>query len=230
MVSFGAYWVDLDGEILSEWNRPTRILETPREIYAYFSSLTETAPLWSLWDKVYKRSLFENNFEWPDITSADDYYINAQTYANAKKFMTLNKKFYYYVKNPNSIVNVKISRRRYENLVKVYDLTINLTANKFPEFLPEALYRKIEITQHVFLSYLNLRGGDKNERKEILKQSAKLMREDLRKLNSTLKTQGRELDKYNFKTRVHLWMAANVPGLYEIYLKSRLKLHALTGI
>ncbi|MBQ9896227.1 MAG: hypothetical protein IJM40_02805, partial [Synergistaceae bacterium] len=59
---------------------------------------------------------------------------------------------------------------------------------------------------------------------------AKLMREDLRKLNSTLKTQGRELDKYNFKTRVHLWMAANVPGLYEIYLKSRLKLHALTGI
>ena len=227
MVQFGFYLVDLDGKILQEFCQPDFKAESRRESFKYFSA---SAAWYSVWSKVYKRSLFEN-IEWPPNRTAADYGLSAQTFARAEKFININKIFYYYVKNPDSITQVEFKNKsRKDDLIMSYDFVINFTAKTFPEFLPEALYRKIEIMQHVFTSYLNLRGGDTSEHQEILKQSAKLMREDLRKLNSELKTQGRELDKYNFKARIYLWMNAHCPRFYEFYLTTRLKIHELTGI
>ena len=228
MVMFGCYVIEPDGNILQEFKWPEIVINKPENIFAYFAKTKD--PTWSMWSKVYKRGIFED-IEWPKINMSEDYFISAQLFAKAQKFASMDKIFYYYVQQPDSLCHQPYTNSvKRSDIIQAHNSVIELTSNKFPEFLPEALYRKIEITQHVFLSYLNLRGGDKNERKEILKQSAKLMREDLRKLNSTLKTQGRELDKYNFKTRIYLWMNAHCPRFYEFYLTTRLKIHELTGI
>ncbi|MBQ9581825.1 MAG: glycosyltransferase family 2 protein [Synergistaceae bacterium] len=226
MLQFGFYSVDLNGKIFQEFCQPDFKTESRRESFKYFS---ERAAWYSVWSKVYKRSLFEN-IGWPPNKTAADYCLSAQTFSRAERFININKIFYYYVKNPESITQVEFKNKsRKDDLIMSYDFVINFTAKNFPEFLPEALLRKIVIMQHVFTSYLKL-NCDKLERKEILNQTSKLMREDYNRLKAELKKQGRKPENYNLKTSFHAWMSANVPGLYEIYLKSRLKLHALTGI
>lgn len=58
MVQFGIKLVNLYGKILSLWQHDAKIFNQTEEIYKYF--MTNPVPTWNVWDKVYKRNLFEN--------------------------------------------------------------------------------------------------------------------------------------------------------------------------
>ena len=230
-VRFGFYLVTPTGEIISE-DKPKKFeSDNTHDSFAYY--IKNDSPAWNLWDKVYKRILFDG-IDWPDLKMTEDYYVSAQLFAKTQKFMTIDKVFYYYLKNPSNISHIPFqSKSRRDTITKTSELTVNFTVNNFPEFLPEILSRRIDFINAIFTSYLNL-NINSSERNEILKHTAQLMLTDCNKLILELKRQGRELyyssKIYNFKTRVYFLLAAKAPRLYEFYLNARMKLHELTGI
>ena len=202
MAQFGFYDADLDGKIIGKWHRENMTFNSPDEAYRYF--MTNKVLTWPLVDKVYKRSLFEN-IEWPKISMMEDYYISAQLFAKAQKFMTIDEYLYYYVKNPASLCHSNNNINAGNEVLSAVDFVINLTQNKFPDVLPEAIARKILYTAN----------SDAN---------------DYKRIKAELKKQGRSKIFLGLKQKIHLWMLTHCPNFYKIYLRTRLKIHALTGI
>lgn len=68
----------------------------------------------SLWNKIFKRSLFEEDIKWPKLNMGEDGAINIQLILKAKSIKHISKPLYHYYINPNSTIN----RRGKEDYLK----------------------------------------------------------------------------------------------------------------
>ena len=139
MVQFGYYEVTPDGKILNERSSRDLKLYSPREIFKYFIT-GQTNP--AVWNKIYKREIFDG-VEWPKINMAEDCCISSQTFAKAQSLVSINQNFYYYVQLSESIVHRPYDKSKRQDILTAFDFVINLTGQKFPEFLPEAIALKL---------------------------------------------------------------------------------------
>ena len=233
MVQFGYYDVTTDGKILGEHKlRPVKF-ENTRDSFKNFASII-IDHLTLLWDKVYKRELFEN-LEWPKVSYTEDYCTDGQLFAKAGKFMSIEDIFYYHTRNPDSVCNSKVlNKQRIEDLITGANFVYSFTEKAMPEFLPEILYYSYYLAYNNFTNIANTfyNYNIDNDHK-LIRQCYSIMNRDHKRMKQELKAQGRELycnKKLIRKTKVHLSLLIHCPSLYKFYLKTRLKIHALTGI
>ena len=228
MVQFGCYVISPDGKILMEVKWPSLILTGSYEIFSYFAKMKD--PTWSMWSKVYKRAVFEN-IEWPKINMTEDYHLSAQLFAKAQKFASIPEIFYYYVQNDASICHRPYDKSKRDDIITAYNFVIDLTQNKFPEFLPEAIARKLQAIAAILVKYVL---SNYSDRQEVMRQFTEIYQYDYKLMQTELKRQGRSLYvkdlKISRKQKIHMWLLMHCPRLYKIYLTTRLKIHALTGI
>ena len=227
MVMFGCYLVSPDGEILMEFKWPSRIFTGSYEIFANFAKTKE--PTWSMWSKVYKHRMFEN-IDWPKINMSEDYHLSAQLFAKAQKFAFIPEIFYYYVQQETSICHQPYNKSKREDIITAYNFVINLTQNKFPEFLPEIISRKLEYIAAILRNYFL---SDYSDRREVMRQFTEIYKHDYKNMKAELKRQGRSIApnlSISRNQQIHLWLLIHCQNFYKIYLTTRLKIHALTGI
>lgn len=223
IAQFGVNFVDLDGKIIKDWRRDSIMFNSSHDIYLYF--LTNIVPTWSLIDKVYKRSMLEN-LKWLKISCLEDYSVSAQIFAKAQKFITINNFLYNYVQNDNSLMH-KGSMKSDSDALSASELVVKLTHENFPEFLPEAIWHKI------VLYHINVCSAMDYSDKQIVKQNVQSLLTDYKQMSLELKKQGRKLyiaKKMKLKQNMKIWLLVYCPNLYKVYLTTRLKIHALTGI
>ena len=173
--------------------------------------------------------MFEN-IEWPKINMAEDYYISAQLFAKAQKFASISEVFYYYVNNPSSICHQPYNKSKRDDILTANNFVIDLTQNKFPEFLPEIISGQLEGIAAILLKYIL---SDYSDRREVMRQFTEIYKHDYKLMKSELKRQGRRLElkqTASLKQKIHLWLLIHCQNFYKIYLTTRLKIHALTGI
>ena len=96
IVQFGLNLVTPDGKVLGQDSPSEMRFNNTRDNFLYALTLAG-----ALWDKAYRRSMFEN-LEWAQMSYFEDSTITIQLFAHAKKFMTMQETFYYYVQNSNS--------------------------------------------------------------------------------------------------------------------------------
>ncbi|MBR1418183.1 MAG: glycosyltransferase family 2 protein, partial [Synergistaceae bacterium] len=218
-VQFGIKLVDLDGKLTDEWPRQDMTFNNSQEIYKYFL-IDKTSPTWNVWDKVYKRSLFDEDITWLKISALEDYCMSAQIFAKANKLITINKFLYNYVQRPDSTGNLqKISKAKLDDIIMAHDLVMDLTGQKFPELLPEALAREMDAVGSFAIDF-------KPEVSQAIRRSYFNMR-------STLKNCGIEFkikNAANRKELIHVHFLAHYPRFYKFYLTTRLAIKKLTGI
>ena len=226
MVQFGYYEVMPDGKILNERSSQDLKLYSPREIFKYFIT-GQTNP--AVWNKIYKREIFDG-VEWPKINMAEDCCISSQTFAKAQSLVSINQSFYYYVQQEASIVHQPYNKSKRDDIFTACNFVINLTQNKFPEFLPEAILRKLGSIEAVIANYLL---SDYSDRREVLRQFTEIYKQDYKLMKAELKRQGRSIAlkiSLRLKQKIHILLLIHCQTLYKIYLRTRLKIHALTGI
>ena len=229
IVQFGYYYIKPDGEILKTRCTPSIKLGNPHEIFKYFIT-RETEDY--VWSRVHKRSVFEN-FQWPKVSMFEDNCISVQIFIKIKKFIAIEEPLYYYVKRIGSLCNQQITNQIKDDMLQSLDFLINVTEKNFPEFLPEAIARKLGNIQGLAMSYFCL-----SDDLDMTKQLTRLYKRELKRMKAELKAQGRELyiikdindQGSSRKRKIILWLLMHCPRFYKIYLTTRLKLHALTGI
>ena len=230
MVQFGYYYIEPDGEILKTRCTPNIRLDNPREIFKYFIT-RETEDY--VWNRVYKRSVFEY-FQWPKVSMFEDNCISVQIFIKIKKFAAIEEPYYYYVKRIGSLCNQPITNQIKNDMLYSLDFLINLTEKNFPEFMPEAIMRKVNNIRGLILNYFFLNIGNE----EIINQLTGLYKKEYGRMRSELKRQGRRLyiikdisdQEIPCKQKIYFWLVTHCPKLYRTYLTARLKIHALTGI
>lgn len=136
IVQFGFTKVDDNGEVLS--NNPMKAdhFDNSDASFGYF--ITQKNCTSFLWNKVYKKSLFQE-VNWPGIYYSEDYAVLAQLYGNSESVITIKDELYYYVQHPESAVNKPFSRRKLDQ-IEAAKYVISYTKKNFPDYLPEALY------------------------------------------------------------------------------------------
>ena len=215
LAQFGIKLVNLDGELIKTWGRDDLIFNNSSDIYKYF--LTDKTPTWDMWDKVYKRNLFEN-LEWPKISALEDYCMSAQIFAKADKLITINKNFYNWLQRPDSTgQSNKLSKL--DDVLAASELVINLTLEKFPEMLPDALAREM--------------GGLSNFLLDFWPQVSQVIRKNYINMLNEFKARGIKIKAStaeNQKLLLHAHYLTTHPVLYKAYLTTRLAINKLTGI
>ena len=228
IVQFGYYEVSPDGKIIKEHRRERLEFDNAHDVFEYYSTdkyLTWKDGIWMVWDKVYKRSIFDN-IEWLQVTGPEDWCISVQLFAKVKKFMAMDELFYYYLINPAGYCLQPMTDKKREDMIKAQDFIIKVTQNNFPEFLPEALRRGLEFADGCCMFYMSQdNGADLKALQSSSREALKLYKE----LRGELKKRGDELH-FNFKHFARIWLCAYCPALAAAYLKVRLKIHELTGI
>ncbi|MBQ3626084.1 MAG: glycosyltransferase family 2 protein, partial [Synergistaceae bacterium] len=173
MVMFGCYVIEPDGNILQEFKWPEIVINKPENIFAYFAKTKD--PTWSMWSKVYKRGIFED-IEWPKINMSEDYFISAQLFAKAQKFASMDKIFYYYVQQPDSLCHQPYTNSvKRSDIIQAHNSVIKLTSNKFPEFLPEILWRRVESIYNILINYIS---QGYNGWREVTEQLLPILKQD----------------------------------------------------
>ncbi|MBR0220739.1 MAG: glycosyltransferase family 2 protein [Synergistaceae bacterium] len=227
IVQFGYYEVSPDGEIIKERRRKPAIFNNAHDVFEYYS--TEKDGTWMVWDKVYKRGMFDN-IEWLKVTGPEDWCISVQLFAKVKKFMTIDELFYYYLINPAGYCLQPMTDKKREDMIKAHDFIIKVTENNFPEFLPEALNRRLEFENGCCMFYMTLL---KDVDFKVLQRSAHDTLKTYKRLQTELKKRGNKGSdevRYNFKQLARIWLCKYCPALAVAYLKVRLKIHDLTGL
>ena len=236
-MQFGIKLVDLDGKNLGSWGREDLTFNSPQEAYQYF--LLDPVPAWNVWDKVYRREMF-NNLTWPKVSALEDYCMSAQLFAKAQKFMTINKLFYNYVQRQDSTLRLKsIAQAKHDEMITSLDLVIDLTQNKFPDLLPEALWRKILCLERIFMDYAAARENEVNDRSKNLNNLLNDIRSHYLKFHAELERQSSNIHSrpasayksiYLYKYRAKTWVFVNWPKAAVLYSKLRLKIKDLFKI
>ena len=79
------------------------------------SSLLTLHESWSVWNKMCKRSLYDNDIVYPTLAMGEDMVLTTQMVLNAQRIAVVNKALYNYFYNPNSITNVQSESSRYKH-------------------------------------------------------------------------------------------------------------------
>lgn len=88
--------------------------------------------------KIFRRELFER-IKWNDFYYSEDFALLAQLYAKAKKTITIENPFYYYVQVDNSACNRPFNNKKMDQ-IKAGKFVIRLTEDIYPQMLPYAYY------------------------------------------------------------------------------------------
>jgi len=225
IVQFGYNGVDPEGKLIASHTREAVKVNTAREALKYFLyALPENSVL--VWDKIYKRDLFEN-LEWPRLTYYEDFAANVQLFAKAKKFMAISENFYYHVIHPAAVSSAKRDdKAKILNDLNGLNFLKDFTAKTMPECMPEILYNAV--TAEIVISNIK---SDDPDTKDLINKCRGTLSRDYKLMKSELKAQRRKLNvKLNGKMRFHYLLFMHCPRLYKFYLAARLKIKALTGI
>lgn len=79
------------------------------------SSLLTMQESWSVWNKMCKRSLYDNDIVYPTLAMGEDMVLTTQMVLNAQRIAVVNKALYNYFYNPNSITKVQSESSRYNH-------------------------------------------------------------------------------------------------------------------
>lgn len=116
-----------------------------------------------IWDKLAKRNLYMKcNIIYPETSMWEDFVISTQLVINADNFGVLDKPFYYYYNNPNSICTTKSDSadlKRCENAQINLDIIAHIIQKKYPNcrFKREFLILKYEAKRKLIPMMINYR-------------------------------------------------------------------------
>ena len=79
------------------------------------SSLLTMHESWSVWNKMCKKSLYDNDIVYPTLAMGEDMVLTTQLILNAQRIAVVNKALYNYFYNPNSITHVQSESSRYKH-------------------------------------------------------------------------------------------------------------------
>ena len=221
MVQFGYRSVDEQGKIISEHHREPVKFDNERDAFKYFVYIILINSA-LVWEKVYKRAIFDN-IEWPKLSGHEDFCTSVQLFAKVKKFIAIDDVFYCHFDNLKSESRLMIeTKSKISNIIDGAKFCSNFTEKTMPELLPEMLYFLISVNTNIISLIDN---------KDIINQIRSITTRDYQRMKSELKKQNRKLYiKRDHKHGIHIWFSLHYPNLYKVYLTTRLKIHALTGI
>lgn len=79
------------------------------------SSILTIHESWSVWNKMCKRSLYDNDIVYPTLAMGEDMVLTTQLVLSAQRIAVVNKALYNYFYNPNSITKVQSESSRYKH-------------------------------------------------------------------------------------------------------------------
>ncbi|MBQ9076269.1 MAG: glycosyltransferase [Muribaculaceae bacterium] len=97
---------------------------------------------WGFPGKLYKKNIFENII-FPVETISEDYYVMAQIFLKEKIMPATDSQLYYYEKHENSLSNMNLSIRSFEEFYNVKN-TYNMIKTESPEYRCFALGNAME--------------------------------------------------------------------------------------
>ncbi|MBQ2886368.1 MAG: glycosyltransferase family 2 protein [Alphaproteobacteria bacterium] len=111
-------WCDrVGGENLPTWqeeNVPN--IKTYKDVFHKFISRNPDMSM-CLWNKLYKKELFQNTQEIPPLPTGQDLALLYQLMYNAQSVSYIAKHLYFYRKRPNSSMTLKFSQRNIDGIV-----------------------------------------------------------------------------------------------------------------
>ena len=225
MVQFGHYEVYPDGRIMEEHKCMPVKADNAHDAFKYFVYVMLHSKT-LLWDKVYKRSLFEN-LQWPKVSYTEDYCTDTQLFAKAQKFMSIDESFYYHTANPDSVCSrVTVNKQSIDDFITGSKFVTEFTAKAMPEFLPEILCYSVYINFTIITGFIALHLPYPDDLHKIMHSDYNYMKRELKRQNRKLNM----LSPLSRKQRVIIYLLANHPRLYLTYLKTRLAIKKFTGI
>ena len=134
----------LKGAVLTEWEQ----LNSKQKVSIYdnvFEKFIQKSPNFSmcLWNKVYKRELFENLSEVPALPVGQDLCLLYQLMYNAKNIAHVSQKLYFYRIRENSSIRTKFSQRNIDGVIGLQTFLYN-TFNK--KQLNEKIWKYMQIS------------------------------------------------------------------------------------
>lgn len=90
------------------------------------------------WDKLYKRSIFEE-VRYPVGVMSEDYAVTARLFANANSIVHVGEPLYNYTQRSNSITKQGFTQERYGVIYQVYDLT-EFVGTMYPDLMNNCNY------------------------------------------------------------------------------------------
>ena len=94
-----------------------------------------------LWNRLFKRSLIDSNFIWPEHNMAEDLAIVFQVTINSKRIRYLSEPLYFYRVTPNSISRVTDENKQYQNYIGTLANT-DIALNKLSEIGIDKVLKK----------------------------------------------------------------------------------------
>lgn len=79
------------------------------------SSLLTLHEAWSVWNKMCKRTLYDNDIVYPSLAMGEDMVLTTQLVLKAQRIGVIDKALYNYFYNPNSITKVRSESSRYKH-------------------------------------------------------------------------------------------------------------------
>lgn len=79
------------------------------------SSLLTLHEAWSVWNKMCKRTLYDNDIVYPSLAMGEDMVLTTQLVLKALRIGVIDKALYNYFYNPNSITKVRSESSRYKH-------------------------------------------------------------------------------------------------------------------
>lgn len=78
------------------------------------SSLLTLHEAWSVWNKMCKRTLYDNDIVYPSLAMGEDMVLTTQLVLKAQRIGIIDKALYNYFYNPNSITKIRSESSRYK--------------------------------------------------------------------------------------------------------------------
>ena len=187
-------------------------VKTGKEVYGFFIAQKDCTDV--LWDKIFKHSLF-CDIDWPESYYNEECVVLAQLYGRAKKVVTIEDQFYYYVQHDKSTTHEPFTQKMLD-LFPSCNCVIQYTRNNYPEFLPEALFYLVARAA-VFCG--RAKDSNLNNKDDIYNSILQTFKSTYAEMMKILKQQGRtlELNKmtkvFAFSPRLALWLRKVYLGL-----------------
>lgn len=186
ILQFSYQMVNNDGNIICSRQLKEEYFDNNHDAFQSFMNQKNCTNF--LWNKVYRRSLFDK-IEWPALFYSEDYYLLVQLYGRAKNTATIPHILYCYVQNEQSAVHQSFNMK-YLDQIKAGDYAVQFTKLHFTDMIPEALFylatHSARLTVMAYLSSIE----NKNE---VMQYTKKTFKETYKELQATLNRQKRKI-------------------------------------
>ena len=135
----------------SESDYNVRPEKTGFSVYSNVSAFRTREVNIAIHGKLYRKEVIDN-YRYPKVTTHDDEFLTYKLIYNAPKIVVLNEAYYYYFKNPNSIMRGKRSKQPLQ-YIDAYQERIAFFEQKNEEELTGISHKEYAI--RLMLSYLS---------------------------------------------------------------------------